>query len=236
MLTGTELGKAIDEAIRMKGVTKRSVAAHFGVAPPSVQDWVKRGTIDKAKLPALWDFFRDVVGPEHWGLEALPTTAGQTGRPVLVIHDGEPLPDGVVYIPESEIRLSGGPGQVAYTDTPGSIAIPYMADWLTKAGIPHGKGRRFKIRGESMEDTLFDGDTVLVNTADKDVVDGKVYAFTWDGDFRVKRLFRRISGGLVIHSDNPRFLPRDEEFTAEEVDEHIYIIGRVKDKSGSGGL
>lgn len=174
----------------------------------------------------------------HWLRtgEGEMTAVEDAGRPVLVIHDGEPLPDGVVYIPESEIRLSGGPGQVAYTDTPGSIAIPYMADWLTKAGIPHGKGRRFKIRGESMEETLFDGDTVLVNTADKDVVDGKVYAFTWDGDFRVKRLFRRMSGGLVIHSDNPRFLPRDEEFTAEEVDEHIYIIGRVKDKSGSGGL
>lgn len=44
------------------------MAEHFGVKPPSIQDWVKRGTVDKGKLPALWAYFADVVGPEHWGL------------------------------------------------------------------------------------------------------------------------------------------------------------------------
>ncbi|MDQ7745420.1 LexA family protein [Hydrogenophaga pseudoflava] len=68
MLTGEKLGQAIAEAIKRKGVSQRSVAAHFGVKPPSVQDWIKRGTIDKAKLPELWSFFADVVGPDHWGI------------------------------------------------------------------------------------------------------------------------------------------------------------------------
>jgi transcriptional regulator with XRE-family HTH domain len=67
MLTGKELGKAIAEAIRMKGVSQAAVARHFGVKPPSVSDWINRGTIDKGKLDDLFAFFRDVVGPEHWG-------------------------------------------------------------------------------------------------------------------------------------------------------------------------
>lgn len=67
MLTGKELGTAIAEAIRKKGVTKVAVAKHFGVKPPSVSDWIKRGTIDKGKLDALFLFFSDVVGPDHWG-------------------------------------------------------------------------------------------------------------------------------------------------------------------------
>lgn len=70
MLTGPELGAAIEEARLKKRVTKRALARHFGVEPPSVQDWVKRGTINKAKLPELWSYFSDVVDLEHWGLSA----------------------------------------------------------------------------------------------------------------------------------------------------------------------
>ncbi len=68
MLTGADLGAAIDSARKKKGLTKKALAEAFGVKPPSVQDWVNRGTIEKEKLPLLWQFFSDVVGPEHWGL------------------------------------------------------------------------------------------------------------------------------------------------------------------------
>lgn len=68
MLTGKKLGAAIAEAIKLKGISKKAVADHFGIRPPSIQDWVNRGTIDKEKLPELWNFFSDVVGPHHWGL------------------------------------------------------------------------------------------------------------------------------------------------------------------------
>ena len=71
MLTGEELGAAIASAIEKKKVKKKDVADFFGVKPPSVQDWIRRGTIDKAKLPALWQYFSDVVGPELWGLTTL---------------------------------------------------------------------------------------------------------------------------------------------------------------------
>lgn len=71
MLTGTALGAAIESARLKKGISKRTLALQFGVEPPSVQDWVKRGTIDKAKLPALWKFFSDVVEPAHWGLSEI---------------------------------------------------------------------------------------------------------------------------------------------------------------------
>ena len=75
MLTGKELGAAIESARRRKGVTKKALADHFHVKPPTVQDWVNRGTIDKARLPALWAYFADTVPPSHWGLARYPTEA-----------------------------------------------------------------------------------------------------------------------------------------------------------------
>lgn len=83
MLTGQELGAAIRAAIKKKGVTQVDVATHFDVKPPSVQDWLKRGTIAKEKLPLLWSYFGDVVGPEHWGLKAsdIPSAQAKSASP-----------------------------------------------------------------------------------------------------------------------------------------------------------
>ena len=81
MLTGPELGAAIDAARIAKGVSKKQLADDFQVKPPSVQGWVKNGRIDKSKLMDVIAYFADVVGPEHWGLrpgftyESLPDAA-----------------------------------------------------------------------------------------------------------------------------------------------------------------
>ena len=72
MLTGKQLGAAIGEAIRMKGVSKAAVARHFKIKPPSISDWINRGTIDKSKLDELFSYFSDVVGPEYWGTSRAP--------------------------------------------------------------------------------------------------------------------------------------------------------------------
>ena len=68
MLTGKELGAAIEAAIKLKRVRKTDLAREFGVKPPSISDWCKRGTISKDKLMHLFEYFTDVVGPEHWGI------------------------------------------------------------------------------------------------------------------------------------------------------------------------
>lgn len=81
MLTGPELGAAIEAARIAKGVSKKQLADDFQVKPPSVQGWVKNGRIDKSKLMDVIAYFADVVGPEHWGLrpgftyESLPDGA-----------------------------------------------------------------------------------------------------------------------------------------------------------------
>ncbi|MBB4863327.1 hypothetical protein HNP46_002174 [Pseudomonas nitritireducens] len=70
MLTGSELGAAIESAIVAKKITKKALADRFGIKPPSVQTWVKHGRIDKSKLIELIAYFSDTVPPEHWGLTA----------------------------------------------------------------------------------------------------------------------------------------------------------------------
>lgn len=73
MLNGKELGRAIADAIKKKLASgavpsQAAIARHFGIKPPSIADWKKKGSISKDKLPELYRYFSDVVGYEHWGL------------------------------------------------------------------------------------------------------------------------------------------------------------------------
>lgn len=74
MLKGKELGNAIGKAIQLKldyskAKSRTEIARHFGVKLPSIYDWIKKGAISKDKLPELWNYFSDVVGMDHWGIE-----------------------------------------------------------------------------------------------------------------------------------------------------------------------
>lgn len=57
------------------------------------------------------------------------------------------------------------------------------------------------VRGESMEPSLFDGDVIVVNTGDKTLSDGAVYAVNYEGEVVVKRMLRD-AGMWWLASDN----------------------------------
>lgn len=70
MLTGADLGRALLLAMQRKGVKQQRMAEEFGVRQPSVSEWLRYGRIGKRHLTHLVAYFKDVVGPEHWGLTA----------------------------------------------------------------------------------------------------------------------------------------------------------------------
>lgn len=117
MLKGQEFGAAIDAAIKLKlksgaVASKAAIARHFGMQPPSLVDWVKKGSVSKEKLPALWAYFADVVGPDHWGLSRAEWPAGLSknqGSSLLRATEASPpyapRPDWPFpLIPEAELR------------------------------------------------------------------------------------------------------------------------------------
>lgn len=257
MLTGKALGEAIAQAIEKKGVAKADVARHFGVKPPSVQDWINRGTIDKGRLQQLWQYFGDVVGPEHWGLA--PAThqdervsfsrvfrepaadyenarRAPTLQPILSWEHEEDLPDGeFVLIPRLDIHLSAGHGrdqvEIEFAE---KAPIAFRADWIRKKRLKPSKLAAMAAIGDSMEDRIHDGDLLAVDTSQTEVIDGKVYALWYEGGERVKRLYRMPGGGLRIHSDNDSRYP---DIVLPPADlEHVRIIGRVVHIAGEGGL
>ena len=78
------------------------------------------------------------------------------------------------------------------------------------------------ISGESMEPNLYDGDLVVINTADTRLVNGEVYAVNYEGEAVVKRMIRE-GGQWYLCSDNPA--PRFGRRVCRGSD--CIIIGRV---------
>jgi len=117
MLNGTDLGAAIKAAIEKKiasgaAPSQAAIARHFNVRPPSIHDWIKKGSISKDKLPEMWRYFSDVVGPEHWGLKSWPDM-GSPGDPELMPkHKPWPfktIPEDQIHeLPESQLNALEG--------------------------------------------------------------------------------------------------------------------------------
>ncbi|GJM05031.1 MAG: Cro/Cl family transcriptional regulator [marine bacterium B5-7] len=177
MLKGKELGKAIKEAINLKLAagtvkSKAEIARHFGIRPPSLHGWVNDGSIGKDKLPQLWEYFSDVVGPEHWGLSGVIIN-GKPGKLSLDRIKGtvvEPGPD-----------IKGKVPLISYVQAGNwSETIEFMPDdaieWLPCPVCHSNRTFALRVRGESMynphkKPSFEEGDLIFVDP-EKQAVNG----------------------------------------------------------------
>lgn len=241
------LQERIAELMTATGLSVGQIAEIAGVTSSAVSQWkdgptkaLKTGPAtrlaEKTGFRARW--IADGDGPKTSALIASENLATYGGKPIVAIGDDDSIPDGVVLIKESRVRFSGGNGHIVphYEEIEESAPATYRRAWFTHEGMNPTKVRRFQVKGDSMAPLLFGGDTVLVNMAETDIRDGYVYALRYGDDLRVKRCYRKLDGGLILHSDNPEHRPRDEEIPASAVEHSVGIIGRVREKSGKGGL
>ena len=210
------------------GGNQSEMARFIGVTPQAVQKWMTGATEPRGKNLEM--------AAQYLGVSPAMLRFGNEpgGRAVVALHPEDSIPDDVVLVPEYRIEFSGGDGRLNYEIVEDHEPATYRLSWFRKHGINPARARRFRVTGDSMEPMLFAGDTILVNLDETRVVDGCLYALRYGDQLRVKYVSRRIEGTLVLRSVNSAY--KDEEISPEVADEHITIIGRVRDRSGTGGL
>ncbi|MGF6214389.1 S24 family peptidase [Comamonas sp. 4034] len=241
------LQERIAEIMSATGMSVGEIANAAGVSSSAVTQW-KDGPTKSIKIAPATKLAKAIElrlgSPRYEALwiatgEGAAQGAQQKGG-VIALHAEDDLPEGFINIPEYKVHFSAGPGGVAVSYELEEISEPatYRLSWLQHERLNPEKLKRFKVKNGSMEPFLFHGDTVLVNEAEnslEQIIDGKVYAIRYGDELRIKRLYyRRFSGELVLKSDNPAY--KEEELSGSQITEHIAIIGRVRDKSGTGGL
>ncbi|MBP5054351.1 XRE family transcriptional regulator [Pseudomonas chlororaphis] len=147
--------------------------------------------------------------------------------PISVWDDETPLDDDEVEIPFlREVELSAGGGRTVIEQST-TTKLRFGKRSLRARNVQFDQAVCVIVSGNSMEPVLPDGSTVGINTGQRSVVDGKMYALKHDGQLRVKVLYRLPGGGIRMRSLNSAEHP-DESYTPEQMAENsIEIIGRV---------
>lgn len=148
-------------------------------------------------------------------------TAADGSRVVAEVKYAEP--EGFSLIPRLDIQASAGNGRIAVSEEPLEY-LAFQANWLRGRGINPAAARVLTARGDSMEETIRDGDVLLVDTSIDRVLDNSIYVVVYGDMVLVKRVHGRINGSLQLISDNPRYPV--EEVSKGEVDD-LKIAGRV---------
>ena len=85
-----------------------------------------------------------------------------------------------------------------------------------------------------MEPTLPEGAKVTLDLSNTSIQDGRVYGIRYGDELRIKRLYKRFDGGLIIRSDNSAKSP-DEVLSPDQL-EHVSVIGRYVAHSYDGEI
>jgi phage repressor protein C with HTH and peptisase S24 domain len=238
MLNSEVLAEKVRAALDQTTMPMKDVAAACGVTVAAISEWKRTGRIAKKHLPTL---ARITNTPLEWWLtpdpsDAFPreakTNSGlfeATPRQVPYLNSpSTPYHPVDTYVRVRRLLNSLGAGSVElqeFDEVDGSHS--FRREWIQKKGWPLAALRVLDVRGNSMSPYINDGDIVLVNTSDKRLVNGEVYAIASDGEAMVKRLFKQLDGKIRVESDNKEYPP--DYFTP---DREGVILGAVVWRAG----
>lgn len=154
---------------------------------------------------------------------------------VLAWEAPEDLPDDqFIIVPRVEVRFSAGSGEMVLEEVHRDQGNAYRMDWVRRKRLNPHRLYDFLVTGDSMWPSLPPGAKVTLNLDARDILDGKIYGIRYGDQLRIKRLYKRFDGGLIIRSDNASKYP--EESLSPDQLEHISVIGRYVAHSYDGDL
>lgn len=216
------------------GSSKANFARKIGAEPQNITHWQNRNQIPVSWLYKAARFLKcdaEWLATGHGDPELSP----QEGVREVVVHaydirtwkEQEELdPTVEVLVSSYDVKLSAGPGAINPEFVRTEYRIPFQVEYLRRRSLVASNLKLMKVRGESMEPTIADAATVMIDTSQTNVIDGKIYALVLGEECKIKRLRKRFDGGLIVMSDSTAPQYADEEVPPDGT-EHVMILGRV---------
>ncbi|MDY7002139.1 MAG: S24 family peptidase, partial [Thermodesulfobacteriota bacterium] len=128
----------------------------------------------------------------------------------------------LVMVPKINTRLNSSTGSLETSDgVQGRYA--FRSEWIRPFGRPRNMVL-MDVAGDSMEPELREGDTVLIDRGQKDIVAGRLYAIGIDEQILI-RYVDKIPGKFVLRGKNTTCPPIEIDF--EDKSQNVHVIGRV---------
>lgn len=133
-------------------------------------------------------------------LPADATAAVPGAMRVVIAEPGDP---NFYQIKKVKLQLRAGvTGFQTVPDIYDGDTISLRKNWVDRKLLNPSTLLALTVVGDSMEPNLFEGDVVVIDTTNKAMKDGAVYAFNYDGESVIKRLVKE-RGDWWLFSDNP---------------------------------
>lgn len=211
----TDFGKRLKEARKHAGLTQQQLAKRVGISQSTIAELERTGSGSShvstmavtMRVSAIW--LEKGVGD---------MLAGVVKQPI----DLENNPD-YPAIKRVKFKLSAGASGfgVEYQSDSGNPLV-FQREWYEKNGFDPDKLLATIVANGSMEPGLYDGDTVIVNTAQIEPKDGRVFAVNYEGELVIKRLVRD-DGEWWLSSDNPD----QRRYPRKRCHEGVHMVGEI---------
>lgn len=214
---------------------QRPLADRLEKAPAQISQWITRAPNSKTGKPRVMSSetareIEDRLGlPLGW-MDKDHATTPAGARPIAEWDGQSDLPDTHQAMQRIEVYLSAGNGCSVAEAEPPTYLTPnvFRADFMRSAGWSPKTHFSMYVRGDSMEPTIPDGSTVVVDVSDQEPKGTKsqVFAIMVDDEPRLKRLLKLPTGAVRVSSDNPS--PNYPAFdVGPESRKDLKVIGRV---------
>jgi len=208
--------RALEAVVEQSGHgAQKRIAEKIGRSPSYLNDILKGRTSGSLSVR---QGIAEAVGMDYaemleLGREALAAGAESS---VVVCRDTE-----FMTVPMVRARLSGGAGSF---ETEGEVVgyYAFRSDFLRRKGAPESMVL-FQVAGHSMSPVLENGDTVMVDQAQAEVISGHIYAVGIEDTVVVKRI-EIEPGVMVLKSENPDYGRHDVPLHEHA---NVRVIGRV---------
>ncbi len=188
------------------GRTQVELAQAAGITKGTVNQWVD-GKIKSIKL----EYAKGIEDLTGFDAEWLVTGKGSPKREkadatVIAVAGLRPVEIGsdenLTGVRKINVRAAAGLENYAYDQTVEEMETVYLdSNQLAKLGLDPRTLLALDVKGASMEPTFHEGDTLLINTADKRLQSGEVFVFNHNGQASVKRLVKKLNEWWLA-SDN----------------------------------
>lgn len=167
------------------------------------------GKIERAfDKPHGWldgiDFF--VSAPGKQNLIAVEIKAPKNAAPIeakgpISLVDNPAF--AVIPMVKMKLRTTGAVGyEIEFLEEEANAPIVFHRDWLRSRKLDPSRLYALRVESDAMEPSLYEGDTVVINTESIKPAEGRVFAIDYEGDLLLRRL-HRDAGEWWLRADHP---------------------------------
>lgn len=187
-----------DRIKKVRGETKqKEFAESLGISLSAVQSWEYQGNIPGG----------DALTKIHeiYGININWLLTGEGGE--KAISPGE---DGAEtefdMVPMARAKLSAGGGNIVLSEGFKEY-YAFRKEWVSRVATSKNNVFLMAVEGDSMEPTIYDGDTAMIDQGRQEIRTGRIYALGTGDLIMIKRLDVLMDARVKVISDNAKYSP-----------------------------